>query len=124
VAGISSDHNRRSTHVKENALPANVRSVATLPARLVRTPILAYDEIHREESIIRNPNKIMGHPALRAIIALGEPVVPLILRELQAGPSLLVWALPEIVGAHPEFEGNVSTMTNAWLQWGREKGLA
>jgi hypothetical protein len=68
-----------------------------------------------DTAVLSNPNKIMGHPAMRAIVALGEPVVPLILRELQAGPSLLVWALPEIVGAHPEFEGNVSTMTNAWL---------
>jgi len=74
--------------------------------------------------VLSNPSKIMGHPAMQAIIALGEPVVPLILRELQAGASVLVWALAEIVGAHPEFEGNVSTMTNAWLQWGREKGLA
>ena len=77
-----------------------------------------------DTSILSNPSKIMGHPAMRAIIVLGEPVVPLILRELRAGPSLLVWALPEILGAHPEFEGTVSTMTNAWLQWGQKKGLA
>lgn len=72
---------------------------------------------------LSDPNKIMGHPAMRAIIALGEEVVPIILREMQTQPSLLVWALPEITGENPPFEGNNDQMVEAWLQWGREKGL-
>ena len=104
-----------TTHTKPAAEP-----VETLEQNFHRLEA----EWNADTAVLSNPSKIMGHPAMQAIIALGEPVVPLILRELQAGPSLLVWALPEIVGAHPKFEGNVSTMTNAWLQWGREKGLA
>jgi hypothetical protein len=35
-----------------------------------------------DTAVLSNANKTMGHPAMRAIIALGEPVVPLILRKL------------------------------------------
>ena len=84
-----------------------------------------------ETGVLSDPGKIMGHPAMRAIIAMGEDVVPLILRDLQDKPSLLVWALPEITGenlAPPRTEGgflkwNVDTQVEAWLRWGREKGL-
>ena len=102
----------RITHTKPAAGP-----VESLELKFQRLEA----EWDADTAVLSNPNKIMGHPAMRAIIALGEPVVPSILRELLAGPSLLVWALPEIVGSHPEFEGNASAMTNAWLHWGRER---
>lgn len=81
--------------------------------------------------VLSDPGKIMGHPAMQAIIAMGEDVVPFILRDLQDRPSLLVWALPEITGenlAPPRIEGgflkwNVDTQIEAWLRWGRDKGL-
>ncbi len=84
-----------------------------------------------ETQILSDPGRIMGHPAMRAIIALGGEVVPIILRELQAKPSFLAWALPEITGekqAPPKIEGgfckwDVVAETEAWLQWGRRKGL-
>jgi hypothetical protein len=81
--------------------------------------------------VLSDPGKIIGHPAMRAIIAMGQEVVPLILHDLQDNPSLLVWALPEITGenlAPPRTDGgflkwNVDTQIEAWLRWGREKGL-
>jgi hypothetical protein len=84
-----------------------------------------------DTQVLSDPGKIMGHPAMRAIVAMGEEVVPLILRDLQDKPSLLVWALPEITGenlAPPRTEGsflkwNVDTQIEAWLRWGRAKGL-
>jgi hypothetical protein len=84
-----------------------------------------------ETRILSDPGEIMGHPAMRAIIALGDEVVPIILRDLQAKPSLIAWALPEITGenlAPPKIEGgfrkwDVVAETKAWLQWGRSKGL-
>ncbi len=36
---------------------------------------------------LSDPGKIMSHPAMRAIIAMGEEVVPLILRDLRDKPS-------------------------------------
>jgi hypothetical protein len=84
-----------------------------------------------DTQVLSDPAKIMGHSAMRSIIAMGEDVVPIILRELQDKPSLLVWALPEITGenlAPPRTEDgflkwNVDKQIEAWLQWGREKGL-
>lgn len=72
---------------------------------------------------LSDPIRIMGHPAMRAIIAMGADVVPIILRDLRDDPSLLVWALPKIMGMNPAFEGNNDAMIEAWLQWGREKGM-
>jgi hypothetical protein len=59
----------------------------------------------------------------------GEDVVPLILRELQDKPSLLVLALPEITGKNltpPRTEDgflkwNVDAQIDAWLRWGRRR---
>src|SRR5262249_8012646 len=56
---------------------------------------------HADTRFLSDPGKIMGHPAMREIIALGPDVVPIILRDLQAKASLLVWALPEITGENP-----------------------
>jgi hypothetical protein len=84
-----------------------------------------------ETRFLSDPRKILGHPAMREIIAMGEEVVPIILRDLQAKGSLLVWALPEITGenlAPPKVDGgflkvDVNAQLEAWLNWGREKGL-
>ena len=84
-----------------------------------------------DTQVLSDPGKIMSHPAMRAIVALGADVVPLILRDLQDKPSLLVWALPQITGenlAPPATDGgflkwNLDTQIDAWLRWGREKGL-
>ncbi len=42
--------------------------------------------------VLSDPGKIVRHPAMRAIIELGEDVVPLTLRELREKPSLSVKA--------------------------------
>jgi hypothetical protein len=84
-----------------------------------------------DTQVLSDPGKIMGHPAMREIIAMGDDVVPIILRDLQAGPSLMVWALPEITGgnlAPPKVEAgfrkwDIPAAVEAWLQWGRKKGL-
>lgn len=68
---------------------------------------------------------IVEHPAFQEIIRLGEAVVPLMLRDLEAKPRLWVWALPEITGADPVPPGeggNIAKMSEAWLRWGRAKG--
>ena len=58
------------------------------------------------------------HPAFQEIIALGEAVVPLMLRDLKERPRLWVWALPQITGADPvpaSARGNIADMSEAWL---------
>jgi hypothetical protein len=69
---------------------------------------------------------LVRHPAYQAIIALGPPAVPLLLRELEREPDLWFAALRAITGANPvlvENQGRLSEMASAWLAWGREQGL-
>ena len=72
-----------------------------------------------------NPDKIISHPAFQEIIRMGQAVVPLMLRDLAERPRLWVWALPEITGANPvrpEDAGNISKMSQTWLEWARRNG--
>jgi len=65
------------------------------------------------------------HPAYQEIIGMGEGAVPLLLMELRREPDDWFWALHAITGANPvpaAGRGNVRAMTDAWVQWGREKG--
>jgi hypothetical protein len=65
------------------------------------------------------------HSAYQKIIGLGAAAVPLLLAELRREPDDWFWALHAVTGADPVPEanrGNLPAMTEAWLQWGREKG--
>jgi hypothetical protein len=69
---------------------------------------------------------LVRHPAYQAIIALGPPAVPFLLRELEREPDHWFAALRTITGANPvpaENQGRLSEMAAAWLAWGRERGL-
>lgn len=64
------------------------------------------------------------HPAYQDIIGLGPDAVPLLLRELQHNSGHWFWALSHITREdpiNPEDAGNVRKMTEAWLEWGRER---
>lgn len=81
------------------------------------------DERPRASSFARN---IIAHPAYEAIITLGMPVVPLILKELD---TWLIddWfpALVRITGENPVPEahrGNLEAMRECWLEWGETRG--
>jgi hypothetical protein len=66
------------------------------------------------------------HPAYQAIIALGAPVVPLLLRDLEREPIHWFEALRAITGEDPvprDAWGNIPAMASAWLSWGRKRSL-
>ncbi len=78
-----------------------------------------------ETCVLSNPSLITGHWAFQEIIGMGQPVVPLLLRDLEKEPGLWVWALPAITGENPVDPadgGNIRKMSEAWVRWGREKG--
>jgi hypothetical protein len=80
---------------------------------------------NRETSILSNLNKAYQHPAYRAIVALGEPVVPVLLRQLQTQPDWWFAALRELSGAsptRPEHRGKLPLLAADWVAWGREHG--
>ncbi|MBE9127490.1 MULTISPECIES: hypothetical protein [unclassified Coleofasciculus] len=69
--------------------------------------------------------KMVMHPAYQRIIGMGQPVVPLILRELEREPDHWFWALQSITGANPiepEQRGRLTQMAGVWIQWGKENG--
>jgi hypothetical protein len=75
--------------------------------------------------VLSDDTAIVEHPAFRDIIALGEAVVPLMLRDLEKRPRLWVWALPQITGENPvpaTDRGSIARMSEAWLRWGKAKG--
>ena len=53
---------------------------------------------HADTWFSSSPTEHRNHWAFREIISMGEAVVPFMLRDLQEGPQLWVWALPEITG--------------------------
>jgi hypothetical protein len=59
------------------------------------------------------------------IIGMGQPAVPLILKELERSPDHWFWALHAITGENPvpeDARGNLPQMAAAWLAWGRDQG--
>lgn len=74
---------------------------------------------------LSDAHKIIEHPAFQEIIAMGDAVIPFMLRDLEKEPRQWVWALPRITGANPlrpEDAGDSCKMAEAWLRWGRENG--
>jgi hypothetical protein len=73
-----------------------------------------------------NMGALRNHPLYQELIGLGEPAVPLILRELQREPSVSWFGpLAAITGETPvpaELAGHVAAMAGAWLEWGRRRG--
>jgi hypothetical protein len=102
--------------------PAPTTAEETLEQRFRRLQSIWLKETAYQSST----TKIKNHPAFREVVSLGDAIVPLLLRELAAKPSLWVWALPEITGQDPVADaerGNLDKATAAWLQWGKDKGL-
>jgi hypothetical protein len=78
-----------------------------------------------ETAYLSSSTAIVEHPAFQEIIRLGPAVLPLMLRDLEQGPRLWVWALPALTGADPvpaEDRGNIPRMRDAWLSWARANG--
>ena len=73
-----------------------------------------------------NTQALRNHPVYQELVALGEPVVPLILMEL--GRQLTVsWfvVLTGITGENPvppALAGQVDATARAWIDWGRQRG--
>ena len=80
----------------------------------------------REQSRhLSNTAQIAMLKPYQRIIGLGMPVVPLILGELQREPDQWFWALEAITEEDPvppTARGKVSSMAQAWIDWGKEHG--
>lgn len=68
---------------------------------------------------------ITGRFAYHQIIGMGARALPLIFRQLQEHGGPWFWALRAITRENPvrpEDRGSVRRMTEAWLDWGRQRG--
>jgi hypothetical protein len=77
-------------------------------------------------ALLSSTTAMMSHPTYQVIIALGPPVVPLLLRDLERAPVHWFEALQAITGEDPvpcEHWGNMPAMAADWLAWRRRKGL-
>lgn len=103
-----------------------LRSAVRAAAKRQRFLMLSR-EWKRETRFISSITEKSIHPAYQNIIGMGEDVVPLILADLsENGPDDWFWALTAITDENPiteDFAGNMQAMTEAWLQWGRQRGL-
>lgn len=92
----------------------------------IETTFLELAEQWRQETgMLSVTSKISMHPAYQRIIGMGQPVIPLILRELEREPDHWFWALTAITGENPikpEQRGRLNEMAQAWIEWGRENG--
>jgi hypothetical protein len=73
-----------------------------------------------------NLAEIADHPAYKAIIEMGWPVVPHIMASLERSPDLWFAALRRITKADPvpaQSRGRPREMQRAWLRWGRSKNV-
>ncbi|MCI0641477.1 MAG: hypothetical protein L0Y72_17260 [Gemmataceae bacterium] len=79
-----------------------------------------------ETELFSKVSKRVLHPAYQKIIGMGPSAIPLILKDLsENGPDDWFWALTAITDENPitkEIAGNMSAMTEAWLQWGKKAG--
>ena len=79
-----------------------------------------------ETRLCSSATEIVLDSSYQRIIAMGEPVIPLILSELEERADHWSWALAMLSGANPvprDAEGDLHAMRMAWLAWGRAEGL-
>jgi hypothetical protein len=71
-----------------------------------------------------NLERIILNRNYQEIIGLGPQVVPLILADMQRVRGHWFWALSVIVGEDKAAgQTSIAAATEAWLAWGREKGI-
>jgi hypothetical protein len=95
------------------------------PERLIALFRQLTDQWREETRFLSSTTAICTHPAYQRVIGLGPQVIPLILTELQKEPGHWFWALQALTGENPvrlADQGNLPTMTAAWLTWGRDNG--
>ena len=83
------------------------------------------EQWQRETGMLSLVQKIVIYLAYQRIIGMGQPVVPLIFRELERELDHWFWALEGITAANPvqgDARGRLDQMAAAWLKWGRNNG--
>lgn len=110
--------------------PTNISQTVALCQNELETGVLfakLTDEWHSATGHLSNPNKIIQHPAYRAVSLLGWPVVPHILLAIERDePDLWGPALHKITGEEPPLpegpEPLLERIGQAWLSLAKQRG--
>src|SRR4051794_32568750 len=97
-------------------------NVTTPPAGIREQFEMLAQRWKAEVEFLSSTSAIINHPAYQDIIALGLPVVPLILRDLEHEPAHWFEALQTVTGENPvprEHWGNIPAMQQDWITWGK-----
>lgn len=105
----------------------NMRAVIEEHWRRVEVRVAELVQTWKEETaLLSSSMRMFSHPAYRAVINLGAPVVPLLLHELKVRPGHWHLALSKVTKENPDSQcapGSVAALTSAWLRWGEARGL-
>jgi hypothetical protein len=81
-------------------------------------------EWRQETQYWSSVSKMALHPAYQRIIGMGNAALPFILKEMELRGGHWLWALHAITGEDPApSDANFREAADAWLRWGRQKGL-
>lgn len=85
------------------------------------------DQWEKQTRNMSSPNAVANHPTVKEIIAMGAAVVPLILNRMRCRPWFWFDALVQLTNGDdpvtPEMHGDMMAMTDAWIQWGHDRGI-
>lgn len=93
---------------------------------LRRTFAMLADQWRAQTAHLSSITAKITHPAYLRIIGLGPEAIPLVLARLEAEPAYWFAALRSLTGhdpVRPEDAGRFRIMREAWLAWGRDRGL-
>jgi hypothetical protein len=79
-----------------------------------------------ETQWLSSATDIAMHPAYQTIIGMGADALPMILEDLRQNSGHWYWALKAISNEDPVMpcdRGSIKKMKDAWLLWGKTKGL-
>ena len=79
-----------------------------------------------ETEHLSSPTQRIMHPSYQAILGMGKKVVPFLLNDLQQNRRPWFWALSYITQENPinpKDAGRMDKMIEAWVKWGKDKGI-
>lgn len=84
------------------------------------------DQWYEDTAVSSSFTDMVMHQSYQGIIGMGPKAVPMLLKELRTRPAHWFWALRSITGENPvadEDAGRLLRMRDAWLDWGKRRGL-
>jgi hypothetical protein len=77
------------------------------------------------ETALLSGKRVYENPNYQKMVALGKPIIPLLLKKLEIKPCYLFNALEKLTGEDPvlkEHSTDFEMIKSDWLTWGKEKG--